>query len=915
MTFTMKNSSFQKTLARLGIKRVDEAKGIVEYRLVANGLRILLVENHSAPVATAMVLYRVGSRDEAVGHTGATHFLEHMMFKGTRRHNPARGNGLDDLLKPIGALYNATTWFDRTNYFEVVPAEHLELCVKLEADRMRNLVLKQEDRDSEMTVVRNEFERGENDPDDIMQKDMYAMAFREHPYQIPTIGYRSDVENVPMARLRAFYDTFYWPNNATVILVGDFEPARALTFVARHFGKIPRSPRPIPQVYTVEPPQEGERRFEISRAGDLPRVMVGFHVPEASHADNYALQAAAAILGGHRRSSRLYKRLIDTQLATEAFAWHNEQRDPGLLMVGATVAPDVRPEDVEAAILDELSKLAAEPVTEQELSRAKSANRKSTILGAADPMVLARQIGEAEAVAGWRWYAEYDDKFDAVTPADVQRVSARYFTKRNRTVGHFVPAEELAESHGGNGQPAGSAAATTKTGKAPQKKVKTARPRKAARATVSAEPAVASRFAEQVKRAVLPNGMTVLLMRNPGTGSVSISGKIRAGGYFAPFEKTLVAGLASHMLTKGSARYSKDAIAEALEEMGTNLSFGADNFVVNLNTTVVSEDLPRMLAMVGDIVQNPLFQTEELSRSVNQYAGWIRQQMKETGAVAEARLLQSLYTPDCVYYDKPFEELLEELKVISPDDLRSFHQQQYSPRGTVLTVVGDMDPDKVLDDITSHFAGWVGADLKPIDIGPVSDARSPQTIEVFMPDKASVDIVIGHPVPVKRTDPDFFAARLANAALGQDTLSSRLGLVVREQHGLTYGIYSLYKDATFGGAPWLIKLTVNPQNVDRALALVRDVVTRYQKEGITAAELADEAGRAAGSFLVMLRTSAGIAQTLTQYEFLGLGPAAMDTFVREVRAVTRQQANDAIRKYLTLDKAVTVLAGTLKLKK
>src|SRR5215470_13223698 len=239
-------TSLQKTLSRLGIRQIQADKGIVEYRMAANGLKILLVENHSAPVVTTMVLYRVGSRDEAVGYTGATHFLEHMMFKGTRKHNPAKGNGLDDLLKPIGALYNATTWFDRTNYFEAVPSEHLELCIALEADRMRNLVLKQDDRDSEMTVVRNEFERGENEPDDIMQKDMYAMAFREHPYQIPTIGYRSDVENVPMARLRAFYETFYWPNNATVIVVGDFEPAKALKLVSKHFGKIRRSPKPIP---------------------------------------------------------------------------------------------------------------------------------------------------------------------------------------------------------------------------------------------------------------------------------------------------------------------------------------------------------------------------------------------------------------------------------------------------------------------------------------------------------------------------------------------------------------------------------------------------------------------------------------------------------------------------------------------
>src|SRR6516162_1610898 len=214
-----------------------------------------------------------------------------MLFKGTKKHNSQKGNGIDDLLTQIGAYWNATTWFDRTSYFEVVPSEYLDLCVGLEADRMRNLLLRQEDHDSEMSVVRNEMERGENYPEEALEKELYAVAFREHPYHHPTIGWRSDVEGVPMERLKRFYDTFYWPNNATVVFVVSFEREDALAIVDKYYGKIPAAPHPIPQVYTAEPPQEGERRFEICRAGDLPRVWIGYHVPQADHPDNYPLAA------------------------------------------------------------------------------------------------------------------------------------------------------------------------------------------------------------------------------------------------------------------------------------------------------------------------------------------------------------------------------------------------------------------------------------------------------------------------------------------------------------------------------------------------------------------------------------------------------------------------------------------------
>ena len=892
--------SLQKLLEMIGYEWIGEAKGIAECRLKANGLRVLLVENHSAPVVTFMKLYRVGSRNEGAGNSGATHFLEHMMFKGTNAHNPADGRGFDDVLKPMGALYNATTWFDRTNYFECVGSEHLDTCIALEADRMRNLVLKKEDRDSEMSVVRNEFERGENDPDDVLDKEIWKNAFLEHPYHIPTIGWRSDVEGVPMERLKEFYDTFYWPNNCTVIVVGDFDPGTTLRQIAKHFGKIPASPKPIPEMYTVEPPQEGERRFKIRRAGDLARVGLAFHVPQANHPDNYPLAAMAAILGGTRRSSRLYKRLIDSGLASAASSMKWELRDPALFTVYATVSHDAKSEDVEAAVLDEVAKLAAEPVSDDELRRAKAANRKGTTLAAADPMAYARQIAEAEACANWHWLVEYDDKFDAVTPADIQRVARTYFGQDNRTVGYFTPKEEekpAAES------PVEPPKGDT-SGLAPV-------PR-----------AEESSFAKQVQRTVLPNGMVVQVMRNQGTGSVGLSGNIRAGDYFAPNGNELIPSLVAYMLSKGSAKFSKTAIAETLEEMGTNLQFGSGTFAVNFGSSmghVVAEDLPAYVALMADLLRNPLFLADELKKSKKEWVSFLKTEMSQTNHVARAKLLGELFGPENVYHHKPYEQMLKDLEAVTVADLKAFHKAHYSPQGTILSVVGDMDEAAMLKLVTDSFGDWSGPAAKPIDEHRLStlgdrasksSPQSPERIEIPLADKANVDIRIGLAAPVKRTAKDYFAAKLANAALGEDTLASRLGLVVREKNGLTYGIHSRFENIDFGGAPWVIDLSVNPANVEKALALVDEVVNQYRAEGITDKELSDEAGRAIGSFKVRLRTSAGIAQGLTYSEFVGLGVAGMDSYADQVMAVTRDEVNAAIQSYFRLDNAVTVLAGT-----
>ncbi|MBA3438727.1 MAG: insulinase family protein [Pyrinomonadaceae bacterium] len=443
---------------------IAESEGIKEYKL-ANNMKVLLVENHVAPVATFLVLYKVGSRNEAVGYTGSTHLLEHMLFKGTPTFNKERNTQVAATLQRIGAAFNATTWYDRTNYFETVPSDQLELAIRLEADRMRNSFIADADRQSEMTVVRNELDRGENEPMVVLDETIYATAFREHPYHHPTIGWRSDVENVPTSRLKKFYDTFYHPNNATVVLVGDFDLQEGLSLITKYFGDYPAFTEEMTEVYTNEPPQQGERRFVLRRVGELALVQIAFHTPAAlghtvvlsreelarraalSPTDNdiYPLMVLSVALSSGL-TSRLYQALVERRLAVSISTNVDQFRDPGLFNVYATVTPGVSPREVEEVVLAELDRAGQEGLTVAEVDKAKQQILAHVAYNRDGTHNIAMQISEAEAVADWHFYKDYAANIARVTPADVQRAARHYFTEDNRTVGHFIPKEATASS-------------------------------------------------------------------------------------------------------------------------------------------------------------------------------------------------------------------------------------------------------------------------------------------------------------------------------------------------------------------------------------------------------------------------------------------------------------------------------------
>lgn len=894
-----------------GLERITDkpVKGISEYRLKSNGMKVLLIENHAAPVVATTIVYHVGSRNEAVGYTGATHFLEHMMFKGTSRFDPKQKNGIDDLLKRVGGINNATTWFDRTNYFEVVPARYLSLCLDIESDRLRNLLLRAEDREAEMTVVRNELERGEDDPDELLETNLFATAFREHPYHHPTIGWRSDVEGVPLARLKQFYDDFYWPDNATLIVSGDFDSKEAIEMIDERFSSIPKSPAPFPQVYTEEPPQEGERRFTVRRGTDVPRLVIGYHIPRCLSDDTYALDVLENVLGDSgRKSSRLYKKLIGTGLASFVDASNYSLRDPGLFVLSAQTAGANKLERLEEALDKQARRLTEKPISEEELKKAKSAITKSIRLSIADPLGFSMYLTEAIAVADWRWWLDYPEKIEKVTADDVMAVAKKYFLDDNKTVGYYYPRQD-----GGKAAPPPIDLAGEKKDKDKKQEKKEA----STSAVVKKEKIEAEagkgkvEIASKVKRSTLDNGLTVLSLAIPDATTVAVSGKIKNG----PSDFYQVPVMVSTLMTSGSSRYSKEALADELELMGADIDFDPDTFWTEFDSHVVKEDLSHFVEVLANVIQEPLFSGKELKLETKLRETSLKESMADTNEVSWNLMTRALYREGSPFYQKSFKEQLKELDKIKISDLKDYHRNNFTAGNTVIAFVGAVEHDSIVELCKKQFGSWArgeGKGWQSSEDDLVKLEEGNKIVSRSIPDKANVDVRIGKHLPVSFSSSDYFATVVANAALGYDSFACRLA-PVRDKYGLTYGIYSVIDDPTQKYSPWYIKYSVNPNNLEKARKIVQEIVADYVKDGITDEELTTEKSHLSGTYEVYLRSPSKIAERLSLYEAAGVDLSYIDNYASNISRVTKDQVNKAIEAYFDISKeSVTAMSGTLK---
>ena len=876
-----------------GFSHIRTVGGIDEYTLDSNGLRVLLLPQNSVPVVTFMITYHVGSRHEVTGTTGATHLLEHLMFKGTAKYNRSIGTGFDQQLERVGAETNATTWHDRTNYFATVPSNALSLLVELEADRMRNLALTDEDRKPEMTVVRNEFERGENDPRSALDKELWAAAFMAHPYHHDTIGWRSDIESVPISKLRAFYDTFYWPNNATATLIGDFEPAAALTLIREKYSVIPKAPHPFPEIYTVEPEQTAQRRVGIKRAGELGVVSIAHKIPRATDADWPAVQVLSAVLTSGK-TSRLYRALTDKNLTTDASAFCGFNYDPTLHTIYAELAEGAKHADVEKRIGAAIDVVKKEGVTASEVQNAVAGLLAERAFERDGTFALASMINECIAVGDWTLFSTLDDKFRAVTPADVQRVAKKYFIDKHSVVGYFEPEADEADE-------AQAVPPITKQESFKQKEVL---PPKPPEKELSAP--APTKLADQVVRESVA-GADVLVCRTGVKNIVTITGSLPAGESAA--KNRVIAALAAGMLERGTTKHGEFEIAELLEKAGAETDFRATNDTLEFSAKCLSADLPLVLEILAEQLRHPAFGAADFAKLKKQMASELQMTLEDTSTQAGVAFSQAAFPVGHPNRKDSVADLIVAIEGAKLADVKAFHTQNYSTSGMHIVVVGDADKAVIRQHIEKHFSGW---SLPKREIAQPEKAMAKATEKtVNMPDKTSVSVLVGQPSGLTVTHPDWLPIKLATDVLGKG-FTSRLVGTVRDREGLTYGIGAATTGDTFNDGAWMVKATFSPALLDKGIASTKREISGWHKTGLTADELAYRKSAAAGQFAVEMETTEGLAEQLLRCVERGFPVSWLDEFPGKIRALTLEQVNTAIQKHLDPAKMITVKAGTLK---
>jgi zinc protease len=889
-----------------------------------NGLKVVFVPAAAAPVATLLVVYRVGARNEAVGYTGSSHLLEHMLFKGTPANHRGIGRAFADVMNEIGAAKNATTWIDRTNYFETVPSGYLDLAIEMEADRMRNAFIDDGDRRSEMTVVRNELERNDNNQARVLGSAVVATAFREHPYHHPTIGWRSDVEGVPTERLRALYDTYYYPNNATAFVVGDFDADRTRETIEQHFGSLPRAPHVIPDVHTNEPPQAGERSVVVKRPGDMTIVSSAYHTPAAfgqrtvlstvdlarrsaepaAENDTYALDVLARILG-RGRTSRLSRALVDAGLALEASAWNWASRDPGLFQIVANVRPGVSATQVRGEIERVVIALASDGPEAIEVERACRQIQVQRAFARDGTLGLAQRLGEFEAVGNWRLDDDYAERVRTVSVDHVRDAARAYLHDDNRTGGTLLPG-------------------TAKTFDVVPFEPVDERP--ASPAAVEAAPLAPpkvhrrSSFSGRIGAGRSSNGLAWRYVENRENPTVHLRGLLAAGPAFA-LDRPLLPTIVAEMLSRGTLAHERRAIEERLERAGVRRSYfvdddaahGYDALAFRFAAACTTADLPLVLETLAEELREPRFDEAELALVKSEFTGSLRLARSSTGWRAVQRFLEVAYETGDPNSGHDVDALLASVESVSVDDVYDFWKRHVSHAPPILSAAGAAD--------TAAFGRLVGATLGDIaftrserrtDVGVVVRPRAGyvERSEIELERKANVDIVIGRATSLVRADDDYLAATIGNGILGQSTLSSRLGLQLRDREGLTYGVTSAFLAGGKLPGPWRIGVSVNPANVDRAIRSALDVLGLYAAGGPTERELVQQRNSMAGSQAVALATNAGISGQLERMTYYDLPDDYVDTYRERLESVGIDDVRGAIARYFSPSELIVAAAGT-----
>ncbi|MGD8237393.1 MAG: pitrilysin family protein [Armatimonadota bacterium] len=921
----------------------------IERGWLPNGLKVIMKEVHTAPVVAFQVWYEVGSRNEHDGVTGGSHLLEHMLFKGT----PTLPKGeIPRLLDRVGARSNAFTSYDYTCYWETLASEHLELAMRIESDRMVNSLIDDAERQAEMSVVRSELEGRENNPRQVLGIQLQAAAYQSHAYHRPIIGWRSDVEGMSTETLRQYYRTYYMPNNAVVVMVGDFDATHAMELIRKYFGPLPPG-EPPPRVITTEPRQRGERRVRVRMEGTTWYIQMAYHGPRLIDDDTYAMDVLDAVLSSGR-ASRLYQGLVETQLAMSAGSASWTPRDPGLFELYATVRQGVDVEKVEQALLEQVERARTTLPTPEELERVKNQVEAAYTFEKDSVTAQANSLGGHQILHSYEYVSTYVDRIRRVTGEDVQRVAREYFTEDNCTVGIFepiAPAGARAPPPPGGGGPAprwrfhdalwsgpraepvlplphtcGAACQPADRSTACQAEPLW-RPHQPAyyRASRSVQspayvPALVSPPSALVTRTpprraaptrtVLPNGMVVIVQENHANTTIAVAGHLHTGGVFDPPGKPGLAGFTSALLSRGTKRRTSLQLAQSTESVGASVSIGGGRpATTNFGGSCLTKHFDVVLDVLSDELRNPSFPEDEVEKLRNQALAGLQQSLESTRARAGRAFLRSVFPEGHPYAVPSFDEAIEAVKARTRQDAVDFYEKHYGPDTAAIVIVGDVDTEQAVAKVKQYFGDWEPTGrTREVRIPDAPLQREIVREVIPMMDKSQVDIILGHWGGVKRLDPDFYAVTVMNFVLGGGSTTSRLGEKVRDEMGLAYGIWC-YSRTYRGRADWRTELGVNPQHVDKAVGAALDVIKKYKADGPTQAEVDDALAYITGSYPVALETNQAVAGQLLLAEYYDLGLDFIDRHNELYRQVTLEQVREAAHKHLHPEAYTLVIAG------
>jgi zinc protease len=868
-------------------------EGITQYTL-GNGMKVLLFPDQSKATITVNITYLVGSRHEGYGETGMAHLLEHMVFKGSTNHR-----NIPQELTSHGARPNGTTWLDRTNYFETFSAteENLKWALDLESDRMVNSFIADSALRTEFSVVRNEFEMGENDPGGVLNERIMSTAYIWHNYGQSTIGSKEDIERVPIQNLQAFYRKYYQPDNSVLLVAGKIDPEKTLALVNERFGKIPKPTRVLEEPYTVEPTQDGERLVELKRVGDVQVTACGYHICNGSHEDYPSLELLADILTDEP-SGRLYKALVETKKATSGYGFTFQLKDPGFMYFSYDVLKDKSLDDARKTMMDVLDNLGKNPITQAEVDRAKNKFAKNFDLTYNNSNSVGLTMSEYIAQGDWRLWFLLRDRVEKVTAADVNKAAVKYLKPSNRTAGLFIP-EAKPDRTEIPANPDVTALVKNYKGKS-------------ALADAEAFDPSPANIDSRTKTGTIPGGAKYAMLNKSTRGnSVNVQITLRIGTEAALQNKTAIADLTADMLDKGTKTKTRQQIQDEFDKLKSAVSISGSGQGVNISIQTVKENLVPTLKLVSEILHQPIFPADEFDKLVQENLSGIEQQRSEPQAIASitSQRILNPYPKSDFRYVMNFDEMTEAYKNAKLDDVKKFYADFYQSSNATVGVVGAFDEEGVKKELNSMLANWTAPQKYARAKYNYTDVVS-KTEKINTPDKANANMMAGFNLNIRDDDPEYMNLIMGNYMLGGGFLNSRLATRIRQKEGISYGVGSwlsadpIDKTGSFGSYA-----IYNPDNSEKLIQAYKEEIERMLKEGFTADEFKDARSGYLQGQNVSRAQDRTLASKLASNLFLNRTMKWDEGNEKKVSDMTVDQVNAAVKKWITPSKITYVQAG------